>query len=229
MTLSTKFRIRNGEFVASGEFEIPDGKTAALIGPNGAGKSTVIAALAGLLPLEEGFIRIGGRILDKLPPQARRVGLVPQGGLLFRHMTIFENVAFPMRARGRPVSAAAEWLERFGIAHLAETRADRVSGGEAQRAAVARALAAEPEMLLLDEPLAAVDIESRRELGEIIRLTIREFGGVRLLVTHDPAEALDFADHLIVMDRGAVVQSGSADEIRRRPGSPFVASFLGIK
>lgn len=231
MTLSACVRIRNGEFVVSGEFEIAEGHTAAIIGPNGSGKTTLISAIAGLIPLKDGFIRLRERAFEdvtkgiRIPSGERSIGYVPQEGLLFPHMTILENVAFPLAAR-KMKADAGRWLERFEIAPLARRKPDELSGGERQRAAIARALIAQPDIFLLDEPMSGVDIESRPALRETVKKAFDEFGGIKLLVTHDPAEAIDFAEHLIVMNNGQISHSGTLDEIRNQPGSSFLDSFF---
>lgn len=236
MTLAVDLRARRGNFVIEAAFTIRPGHTAAVIGPNGSGKTTLISALAGLLPLEQGSIRFEDEAFDDigaelhLAPGLRGIGLVPQEGLLFPHMTLLENVAFPLRARrvarAECRARAMMWLERMAIAHRAETRARDVSGGEARRAALSRALVGEPRILLLDEPFAGLDIDARAGLQELLWKTVESFSGVRLIVTHDPEEALAHADQLVVLENGKVIQSGTPDEVKRDPRSPFIASFL---
>ncbi|HEY6608834.1 MAG TPA: ATP-binding cassette domain-containing protein [Candidatus Limnocylindria bacterium] len=217
--------------------EIQPGRTVALLGPNGAGKSTAVAALAGLLRLEDGWIRLGSRTLDEpsagtyVPPEARRIGVVFQDYLLFGHLSVVENIAFGLRSRGvRRAEArarATEWIERLGLDGNGERKPTDLSGGQAQRVALARALVTEPHLLLLDEPLAALDVTTRVELRRVLAEHLAAFAGPRLLITHDPTEAFLLADEIHVIEHGTVTQSGTADEIRRRPRTPYVADLSG--
>ncbi len=216
---------------------IPAGRTLALVGPNGAGKSTVAAALAGLLSLDSGEITLSGTLLDGpatgafVPPQDRRLGLVFQDNVLFPHLTVLENVAFGLRSRGVPTaharSQAAAWLERVGLAGLDDRRPGELSGGQAQRVALARALVTDPAMLLLDEPMAALDVRTRGEVRAFLSQHLASFSGPRLLITHDPSEALEMADEICVLEGGRITQTGSPDEIRMRPRTAYVAEFAG--
>ncbi len=213
------------------------GRTTALLGPNGSGKSSVVHALAGLLPLEGGRIRLAGRTLDDpdagiyVPPEGRHTGVVFQDYVLFPHLTVAENVAFGLRRRGSGRGAAraraGEWLERLGIEALAQRRPGDLSGGEAQQVALARALVTEPELLLLDEPLAALDVGTRTRLRHALADHLSGFPGPRILITHDPTEAFLLADEVAVLEDGAVTQVGGADDIRLRPRTPYVADLAG--
>ncbi len=215
----------------------PD-EVVALVGPNGAGKTTALRALAGLERLQQGRVTLAGEVLEdaaagvRVPPERRSVGVVFQDHLLFPHLSVLENVAFGLRSRGRGrVEArrvAQEWLERMGLADRAARRPRELSGGQAQRVALARALAVEPDLLLLDEPLSALDATARAEVRAHLRHHLSSFAGMRLLVTHDPLEALSLADRLVVMENGAVVQAGSPAEIRVRPRSRYVADLVGV-
>lgn len=227
-----------GNFRVEAAFGAAAGETLALVGPNGAGKSTLLAVLAGLLRPIRGRVRLAGRDLDLVerglhrPPAERGVGLVFQDGLLFPHLSAIENVAFPLRARGRPArearALARDWLERLGIGSRTEARPGALSGGEAQRVALARALVAEPRLLLLDEPLSALDLRARREIRGLIGEVLANFEGVSLLVTHDPVEALTLADRLVILEAGRVSQIGSPAELRDAPRTPYAAELVGL-
>jgi len=228
---------RSGGFVLDAHLAIAPGMTVALLGPNGAGKSTVVSALAGLIPIDDGVIVLGGVTLDDpgravfVPPEERRVGVVFQDYVLFPHMTIVENVAFGLRSRGveRAVAlaAAVEWLNRLSVADLAARRPDDLSGGQAQRVALARALVIEPDLLLLDEPLSALDVTTRVDLRRTLSDHLEGFPGPRLLITHDPTEASLLADEIYILEDGAVTQVGGPDDIRLRPRTRYIADLAG--
>jgi molybdate transport system ATP-binding protein len=213
----------------------------ALIGPNGAGKSTLVRALAGVVPLDEGRVVCDGETWDAEPggirreARLRRVGMVFQQGLLFPHLTATENVAYGLRSRGtRRRDAEREaraWLARLGVAELAERRPAQLSGGQAQRVAVARALAARPRLLLLDEPLSALDVGVAMALRIELARHLAEFDGVSVLVTHDALDAMTVANRVLVIDDvarlvGLNVLRGTSDgtSIRLRDGGVLVSS-----
>ena len=210
----------------------------AIVGPNGAGKTTLLSAVAGLLPIAGGEIRLGDRLVDDgtpatlVPPEQRGVGYVFQDHLLFPHLSALDNVAFGLRVRGssRPAARAAaqQWLDRFGIGAEALRRPGALSGGQAQRVALARALAFAPEVLLLDEPLAAIDASARLLLRRELRQHLAGFAGVRLVVAHDVIDALALADRVAVMENGRVVQIDSVAAICSRPRSRYVADLIGV-
>jgi molybdate transport system ATP-binding protein len=217
---------------------VEPGEVAALLGPNGAGKTTVLRALAGLLRLAEGRVALDGRVLEdtasgvRVPAERRRVGMVFQDYLLFPHLSVVENVAFGLRARGARRAAARRtalgWLDRLGLRGLADAGPRTLSGGQQQRVALARALATDPGLLLLDEPLAALDVSTRADVRRDLRRHLRGFAGVNLLVTHDPLEAIALADRLIVIERGRIVQAGTPPEVTERPRSAYVADLVGV-
>ncbi len=226
---------------------IEPGTTAALLGPNGAGKSTTVEVLAGLLPLDGGRIELDGRILDDpdrgifVPPDRRNIGIVFQDYLLFDHLSVLDNISFGPTARRagsfppsarrsrrqRAEATAHRWIEALDLGGLEHRRPSELSGGQAQRVAMARALAAAPDLLLLDEPLAALDISTRNELRRAMVDHLALFDGPRLLITHEPAEAFLLADELYVVEAGHLVQRGTPEEIRRRPSTPYVAALTG--
>ncbi|GAB3862986.1 ATP-binding cassette domain-containing protein [Nocardioides maradonensis] len=210
--------------------EVAAGETVAVVGPNGAGKSTLLAVLAGLLRPDEGHVVLGGRDLDGHPPHDRGVALLAQDPLLFPHLSVLENAAFAPRARGVRRSAAhaaaLTQLDRLGIGELARRRPHQLSGGQAQRAAIARALAAEPELLLLDEPLAALDVDVTPALRQLLREVLADRTVV--LVTHDLLDALLLADRVVVVDGGRVVEEGSTTEVLSTPRSGFAARLAGL-
>ena len=220
------------------KLRVEPGEVAVLLGPNGAGKTTVLRALAGLLPLAGGRVVLDGQLLDdtarriRVAVELRPVGMVFQEYLLFPHLSVLENVAFGLRSRGMRRAparrAAGAWLERLGLRSLEDTRPGTLSGGQQQRVALARALATGPRMLLLDEPLSALDVSVRAEVRRDLRRHLREFPGVNLLVTHDPLEAIALADRLIVLEGGRVLQAGTPAEVTGHPRSPYVADLVGV-
>jgi len=224
--LAADLAVERAEFTVRASLEARPGVPLALVGPNGAGKSSALAAIAGLVP-STGTVRLGGRDIHALPPERRGVGVVFQDFLLFPHLTVRDNVAFAARVRGagRDGSrrAAAPWLERLDLAELAGRYPHELSGGQAQRVALARALASEPAALLLDEPMAALDVEVRDEVRADLARHLRDWGGVTVVVTHDPADLDALADEVVVLERGAVTQRGSLAELRARPATPYVA------
>ncbi|GGU95653.1 ABC transporter ATP-binding protein [Kitasatospora herbaricolor] len=214
------------------------GEVVALLGPNGAGKSTALRALAGLLPLTGGRLRLDGRTLEDprqhlhTPAEDRPVGVVFQDYLLFPHLSALDNVAFGPRCQGRPRkearAEAAGWLERMGLADHAGAKPGSLSGGQAQRVALARALAVRPRLLLLDEPLAALDARTRLDVRSQLRRHLAEFEAVAVLVTHDPLDAMVLADRLVVIEEGRQVQAGTPTEIARHPRTDYIARLVGL-
>jgi molybdate transport system ATP-binding protein len=238
MTLAVDVTARRGAFEVRAAFEAEAGRTVALLGPNGSGKSTLVSTIAGLMPPVEGTIALADTVLDDpandvcLPPERRPIGVVFQDLLLFPHLSATENVAFPLRARGVPKpeahERAAELLTRVGLANRAAARPRDLSGGEAQRVALARALIVEPALLLLDEPLSALDVGARVRVRELIRDELAGFPGVRIIVTHDPVEASTLAERLVLLEDGRVSQTGTPDEIRSAPRSRYAADLVGV-
>lgn len=228
---------RSSGFDLELSISIPAGETVALLGPNGAGKSTAVAALAGLLPIERGRIVLGEITLDDpqvgsfVPPHQREIGVLFQDGLLFPHLSVLENVAFGLRQRGiqpeETRSRTKDWLRRMGLEGLERRRPRQLSGGEAQQVALARALVTEPKLLLLDEPLSALDVTTRTRLRRKLAEHLEGFPGPRLLITHDPTEAFVLADRVHVIEAGIVTQAGTAEDIRLRPRTRYAADLAG--
>jgi molybdate transport system ATP-binding protein len=212
-------------------------ETIGLVGPSGAGKSSVLRALAGLLRPDRGRIAVEGRtLLDTsrgidVPPEVRRIGLMFQEGALFPHLSVFRNVAYGMRGRlpRQEVGARVNsLLRRFGIDSLARARPMAISGGERRRVALARAVAADPAVLLLDEPLAALDPATKADVAGELAGHLDALGLPTILVSHDVAEVVGLADRIAVMEEGRVVQVGTAADLVQAPASPFVAAFTGV-
>jgi len=209
--------------------EVPDGRVLALLGPSGSGKSTVLRAIAGLEPADG--ISWDRQPLAGVPTHKRGFALLFQDGQLFAHLTVADNIGYPLKlrrvVRRQRENRVAELLELVGLGGYGERLPATLSGGERQRVALARALATEPRLLLLDEPLSALDAGLRERLAGDLRRILTEAGTTALLVTHDHEEAFTIADHLAVMRAGRVVQHGDLDEVWRHPRDPETAVFLG--
>ncbi|KUP96350.1 ABC transporter ATP-binding protein [Thermobifida cellulosilytica] len=208
------------------------GQVLALLGPNGAGKSTALRALAGLVPLSEGHVLVDGADVTTAPAERRPVGMVFQDYLLFPHLSVVENVAFGPRCRGVPARRARrlalDLLAEAGLDGYAAARPGALSGGQQQRVALARALAVRPRLLLLDEPMAALDAHTRVSVRTQLRRRLAAFAGATVLVTHDPLDAMVLADRVLVLEGGAAVQEGSPAEVARRPRTGYVARLVGV-
>ncbi|PRX50251.1 molybdate transport system ATP-binding protein [Prauserella shujinwangii] len=238
-SLHADLTARRGEFALDVRFDVPAGSVLAVLGPNGSGKSTLLGCLAGLHLPDRGTITLRGRTLTSaprvhVPPHARSVGLLAQDALLFPHLSVLDNVAFSPRARGASKAAAREvalrWLTEVDAVGLAGRRPGQLSGGQAQRVAVARALAGDPALLLLDEPLAALDVDAAPAVRGLLRrvLGAREPERATVLVTHDPLDALALADHVVVLARGRVVERGPTRQVLGAPRNPFTARIAGL-
>ncbi len=237
LMLRAALHARAGDFVLDATLACDAAAPLALFGRNGSGKTTALRAIAGLLPLDGGSVRLGDELLEdaasgvRLAPQARRIGLVFQEPRLFPHRSLRANVAFGPRAHGRSVAdarrAADLWLDRVGLSALGSRRPAGLSGGEARRVAWARALASEPRLLLLDEPFAGIDAPGRAELRRLLRETLAGFAGPVVLVTHDPLDARALGARAAVLEAGRVAQEGSIEDLARRPRTRFVADLVG--
>jgi molybdate transport system ATP-binding protein len=238
VTLEATIGVRLGALTLDVGLDGQPGETVVLLGPNGAGKTTLLRVLAGLHPLDLGHIAVDGQVLDDpvrgawTPVDRRPIGFVFQDQALFPHLSALENVAFGLRARGvRRQDArrrAQAWLERVDMAEHAAARPRALSGGQAQRVALARALVPEPRVLLLDEPLSALDASTRVDMRRELRRHLEAHEGVRVVVTHDPVDAMTLGDRVIVLEAGRVVQAGPLAELRERPRSRYVADLVGV-
>jgi molybdate transport system ATP-binding protein len=238
VSLEARVELLLGQLHLDVDLAVASGELVVLLGPNGAGKTTLLRALAGLLALERGRVVLDGDVLEDtgagiwVPTEQRPVGFVFQDYLLFPHLSALENVAFGLRARGlgraEARRRAAAWLDRVGLAAHAATRPRALSGGQAQRVALARAMVGDPRLLLLDEPLAALDAASRSEVRRDLRRHLASFDGTRLLVTHDPLEAVALADRLVVLEGGRVTQTGTPNQVSAQPRSRYVAELVGV-
>ncbi|WP_159945204.1 MULTISPECIES: ABC transporter ATP-binding protein [unclassified Nocardiopsis] len=230
--LDARLRLERDGFGLDVDLEVGPGEILALLGPNGAGKSTVLRALAGLVPLTGGHVRLDGREETATPVERRPVGVVFQDYLLFPHMSALDNVAFGPRRQGLSRAGARErasaLLAHMGLSEYARVRPRRLSGGQAQRVALARALAVRPRLLLLDEPMAALDASTRIDVRARLRSLLEGFDGATVLVTHDPLDAMVLADRIAVVEGGRVVQQGPPADVARRPRTAYVARLVGL-
>jgi sulfate/thiosulfate transport system ATP-binding protein len=224
---------RFGDFVALDDvsLQIADGSLTALLGPSGSGKTTLLRIIGGLETPDSGTVSLLGRDVTRVPPQDRGIGFVFQHYAPFKHMTVWDNVAFGLSIRKRPKdeirARVRDLLSLVQIAHLSDRYPSQLSGGQRQRMALARALAVEPAVLLLDEPFGALDARVRKELRVWLRRLHDETHVTTVFVTHDQEEAMDVAGHIVVMDKGRIEQEGSAVELYEHPVNEFVMSFIG--
>ena len=236
--LHAHLAVQLGDLDLDIEVDTDDGEIVALLGPNGAGKTTALRAVAGLQPLDGGRITLDGSVLDDpstdtfVPTAQRPIGFVFQDYLLFPRLSALDNIAFGLQARGHSKTdarrGAHHWLERFDLTDYADAKPRTLSGGQAQRVALARALATDPRLLLLDEPLAALDATTRLTVRTELRRHLATFDGARLLVTHDPVDAIVLADRLVIIEAGRITQTGTPAEVTARPATRYVAQLVGI-
>ena len=222
-----------GDFAAldNVDFVVPAGSLTALLGPSGSGKSTLLRAIAGLDQPDTGTITINGRDVTRVPPQRRGIGFVFQHYAAFKHLTVRDNVGFGLKIRKQPKSEIKERVDNLldvvGLTGFQTRYPNQLSGGQRQRMALARALAVDPQVLLLDEPFGALDAKVREDLRAWLRRLHDEVHVTTVLVTHDQSEALDVADRIAVINKGRIEQVGSAEDVYDRPANGFVMSFLG--
>jgi molybdate transport system ATP-binding protein len=238
--LDARLRVRRGSFLLDAELHVERGEVLALLGPNGSGKSTLLGALAGLVPLESGMVVVSGRTLTRhggrdrvsVPPERRGVGLLGQDPLLFPHLSALENVAFGRRARGVAKRVAREdarkWLRDVGLDGFGARKPAQLSGGQQQRVAIARALAARPEVMLLDEPLAAVDVQTASAMRQLLRERLVETDTTTILVTHDVMDALVVADRVAILQDGRIIDEGPNARVLGVPRNQFIAALAGV-
>ena len=220
------------------DLTLADGEVLAVLGPNGAGKSTLLLLIAGLLRPDQGRVELGSRVLTDtgsgvfVPAHSRGVAMLSQRAMLFPHMSVAANVAFAPRSKGKRRSEARviaeRWLAAVDAQELADRRPAQLSGGQAQRVAVARALAAEPKVLLLDEPMSALDVTAAPALRRLLRHILRDDARTAVIVTHDLRDALAVADRVIVVEHGRIVESGPVRSVLTSPRSAFAARVTGV-
>ena len=213
------------------DLEVGRGDFVALLGPSGCGKTTLLRMIGGFLPPSTGSIEIGGQDVTALGPEKRNTNMVFQGYGLFPHMTVAQNIGYGPKIAGRdPEQIDLEVVRMLNLVHLGAV-ADRLpaalSGGQQQRVALARALVMRPSILLLDEPLAALDLKLRKAMQDELKALHKAIGGTFIFVTHDQGEAIDLANRIVIMEAGRIVQQGTPEDVYRRPASRFVASFVG--
>jgi sulfate transport system ATP-binding protein len=222
-----------GDFQASKDINIaiPKGKLVALLGPSGSGKTTILRMIAGLENPDEGDIVIGGQVVNNIPGSERGIGFVFQNYALFRYMTVYDNIAFGLKVKKASKQEidkkVKDLLKLINCEGLGDRYPSQLSGGQRQRVAFARALAPDPQLLLLDEPFAAIDAKVRQELRSWLRNIINQVGITSIFVTHDQEEAIEVADEIIITNQGRVEQMGNPMELYRTPATPFVAQFVG--
>jgi molybdate transport system ATP-binding protein len=236
--LEIEARLRRGEFHLDAALVARRGRATVLVGESGSGKTTLLRLVAGLIAPDSGRIVLDGTVLAEpatgrfVPAEKRPVGYVAQDLTLFPHLTVRDNVAFGLRAARRPAAEVKPRTEaalaRFELAPLAARRPHQLSGGQQQRVALARALVLDPAVLLLDEPLSALDVVTRRQVRGELRRTLDQLPCVTLIVTHQPFEALALGDEIVVLESGAVSQAGPRGDLLRHPRSRYIAEFLGV-
>jgi ABC-type Fe3+/spermidine/putrescine transport system ATPase subunit len=223
--------VRNG-FVLKADFTLQDNTVLVLLGPSGCGKTTLLRAIAGLEPIQQGEILLKGKRIDTLPPEKRHIGFVFQDLALFEQMKVRDNIAYSLQIRRADKTFIQERIDylamRFRIDHLLERYPSELSGGERQRVALARALASDPSLILLDEPLSALDAPLRRAMRRFMRVQLTQGHLTAIHVTHDVEEAIDLADEIIVMRNGNMIARGTISALENSPGSGWLARFMNF-
>ena len=221
----------DAKIVKSLNLEIKEGERLILLGPSGCGKTTTLRMIAGLEDITSGQLKMGGRVVNDIAPGERNIAMVFQSYALFRYMTVYENVAFGLELQKMPKKQikerVTELLSLTGLAGMEKRYPNQLSGGQRQRVAFARALAPNPQVLLLDEPFAAIDAKVRTELRTWLKEMVTKLGITSIFVTHDQDEAVEVADEIIITNHGVVEQMGTPLEIYKSPDTPFVAQFIG--
>ncbi|MBV8627690.1 MAG: ABC transporter ATP-binding protein, partial [Paraburkholderia sp.] len=225
-------RFNGASAVDNVDLSVPDGKLVCFLGPSGCGKTTLLRMIAGLETPTSGSVTFAGKDITYAPANRRDFGMVFQSLALFPHMTVAQNIAYPLRLRKIDKAAQSrritELLELIQLPHMANRPVTQLSGGQRQRVAIARAIASSPKLLLLDEPLSALDAKLREAMQVEIRLLQQRLGITTIMVTHDQREAMTMADEIVVMERGRIAQVGKPLDIYRDPVSEFVADFIGL-
>lgn len=235
--LDADIRLHKGTWRLSASLGARSGQTVAVVGPNGSGKTSLLHALAGITPLADGFVTYADDSWDDpsrrllVRPDLRDAAICFQDARLFPHLSVLDNVAFAGRCSGlsksESRSQAIEWIDRFGLAGLADRKPGQLSGGQARRASLARTLATHASLLLLDEPTASLDGPSVVEIRELLRSVLADRQGVAVVVSHDPRDVLGLADRIVVLEDGNVINAGTATQIASQPGSAYVADLVG--
>ena len=212
---------------------IQDGEFFALLGPTGAGKTLILEAIAGVMPITSGRIRVNGRDVTKLDPEQRGIGIVYQDYALFPHLSVYENITYGLRYHKTDAQESKKWvgwlMEQLALQPLANRSIQHLSGGEKQRVSLSRALAVNPSVLLLDEPLSALDPNFREDIRDVLKKLHQELGITFLMVTHDFAEALFLGERTAILNHGSIEQVGTVADVFEHPATPFVAEFVGMK
>lgn len=238
--LNASVVVRRGTFTLDVDLDVAAGEIVAILGPNGAGKSTLLGAISGLIRPTSGRVTVAGRVVAQrtasarvfVPPERRRIGLLSQDPLLFPHLSAIENIAFGQRVQGRPRADAKrdarEWLNAVGLAGLGDRRPAALSGGQRQRVAIARALAARPDVLLLDEPLAALDVQTATHIRRLLSERLTATGTTAIVVTHDVLDAIVLADRCAIVNAGRIIDDGPKARVLGHPKTQFIAALAGV-
>ena len=239
--LQAQLVVRRGTFVLDARLRLAPGEVLALLGPNGSGKSTLLAALAGLILPESGTVSVFGRTLTRrvadgqrvaVPPESRGIGLLGQDPLLFPHLSVLDNVAFGRQSQGESRAQARRggggWLAAVGLGGFEQRRPSELSGGQQQRVALARALAAGPDVLLLDEPMAALDVQTASLMRQLLHERLADCGMATVLVTHDVVDAIVLADRVAILHEGRIVDEGPKARVLGEPRNQFAAALAGV-